>query len=413
MRQELRGLRKFGPQNARQIQLPDTNMDYRTPMPKSYRRVLTVLSLALIFLSQTTHAEDGRITAHVVDESGDVLPARAWIDAGGTRLFQPIEPTSATAYAKDRSFSCDGKFTMVVPEGEVTVHVERGKEFVPVDVSVGISAGATIEKTVTLKRWIDMPSRGWFSADLHMHLGHDNPNVLKQLALADDIHLVPSFTYWLRGEGETWNAKWPGDDFTNPIRVDSNHIVTRNNIEIERINRSSVPGGTTGATFLFNLNQPITADHYGFYFPTDTDLCKVARRHSPEAVFDSDKPSWAESVVGAALGQLDTIQVCNNHYHRNSTIPGGYGMIGPLEPGESNAASGDGLFHRTNALYYRFLNCGFRLGVSGGSAIGVMPLPAGYNRTYAHVDGEFTADKMWASVKAGRTFATSGPMLSL
>ena len=115
----------------------------------------------------------------------------------------------------------------------------------------------------------------------------------------------------------------------------------------------------------------------------------------------------------SALGMLDTIQVCHNHYHRSETLPGGWGMIGPLAIGESNAAAGDGLFHRTNSLYYRFLNCGFRLGVSGGSAIGVMPLPTGYNRLYARIDGELTADKLWLAIDNGRTFATSGPMLTL
>jgi hypothetical protein len=88
-------------------------------------------------------------------------------------------------------------------------------------------------------------------------------------------------------------------------------------------------------------------------------------------------------------------------------------MIGPLAPDESNAAAGDGLFHRTNALYYRLLNCGFRLGVSGGSAIGVMPVPAGHHRVYASIEGPLTAAKMWAAIKAGRTFATTGPMLMM
>jgi hypothetical protein len=118
-------------------------------------------------------------------------------------------------------------------------------------------------------------------------------------------------------------------------------------------------------------------------------------------------------VIGAALGALDTIQVCHNHYHREATIAGGWGMIGPLAAGESNAAVGDGLFHRTNELYYRFLNCGFRLGVSGGSAIGVMPVATGQHRVYAKIDGPLTVHKYWEAVKAGRSFATSGPMLSL
>jgi len=373
----------------------------------------TLLALNAAWVQPQCVAADGRIVVRVVDGDGNVTPVRAWVDAAGKRLFTPIAPDTATPYARDRSLSCDGTFTMVVPAGKAVVHVEKGKEFFPVDAEVEIPPGETLEKTIRMKRWVDMPDRGWYSADLHVHLGANDPRILRQLALADDVHLIPSFTYWLRGRGETWAAKWPDETFDRPIIIDDRHVVTRNNIEIERINRNATPGGTIGATFLFNLNQPVTAARYGEHFPTDAELCRAARRHSPASVYDSDKPSWAETVVGAALGGLDTVQLCHNHYHRSSTIAGGWGMIGPLAPDESNAAVGDGLFHRTNALYYRFLNCGFRLGVSGGSAIGVMPVPAGHHRVYASIDGPFTAEKMWTAIKAGRTFATTGPMLTM
>ncbi len=384
-------------------------MPFASQLPVKY--VLSVVMFAVI--PSFCSAADGEISVQVVDQNGDVTPVRAWVEVSGEQLFQPTLPDTATPYARDRSFSCDGRFTMTLPVGKAVVHVEKGKEFFPVDVDIEIVSGETIEKTIHIDRWIDMPEQGWYSADLHVHLGHDDPRILRQLALADDVHLIPSFTYWLRGRGETWSARWPSDEFNRPLIIDDRHFITRNNIEIERIDGKAAPGAAIGATFLFNLNHPVTAPRYGEHFPTDAELCRVARRHSPRAVFDSDKPSWAESVIGAALGMFDTIQVCHNHYHRSNTLPGGWGMIGPLAIDESNAAAGDGLFHRTNSLYYRFLNCGFRLGVSGGSAIGVMALPTGYNRVYAHVNGKVTADKMWAAISDGRTFATSGPMLTL
>jgi len=73
----------------------------------------------------------------------------------------------------------------------------------------------------------------------------------------------------------------------------------------------------------------------------------------------------------------------------------------------------DELFLRTNSTYYRFLNCGFRLAATGGSAMGVMPVPLGYSRTYAKLDGPLTEANYLAAIHAGRTFATSGPMLIL
>ncbi|MCR9292726.1 MAG: CehA/McbA family metallohydrolase [bacterium] len=361
----------------------------------------------------SSFGQETQLAVQIVDELGQPVSARAWVDSQGQRLFQPSPVTPTTAYEQDQSFSCDGRFVIDVPPGEFLVHVERGKEYVPVDQRLMVQAGQRLEHKLQLQRWIDMKSLGWYSADLHVHLGYDNLAVLKQLALADDVNLLPSFTYWLRGDEDAWAKSWPSEDYLKPVAADDSHWVSRNNIEIERIRSNAGPAGAVGATFLFNLKRPVRRSHFGEHFPTDASLCAEARVESADSVFDSDKPSWAETVVGVALGQIDTIQLCHNHYNRERTLPGGWGMIGPLAPGESNAAIGDGLFHRTNALYYRLLNCGFHLGVSGGSAIGVMPAPAGFARVYARIEGPFSADKMWAAMKSGRTFATTGPMLWL
>jgi hypothetical protein len=160
------------------------------------------------------------------------------------------------------------------------------------------------------------------------------------------------------------------------------------------------------------LNKPVTAPRFDIRFPIDAMLGQKAKESAPACVVDTDKPSWAHTVVGAAFGIYDVAQVCHNHYHRLATLPGGWGMIGPLAPGERDLKEKDELFHRTNTQYYHFLNCGIRLGVSGGSAMGVMPVPLGYSRTYAQVRGEFTPDSFWHAVREGRTFATSGPILT-
>jgi hypothetical protein len=83
-----------------------------------------------------------------------------------------------------------------------------------------------------------------------------------------------------------------------------------------------------------------------------------------------------------------------------------------IEVGQESLGQ-DELFHHTNLTYYRFLNCGFKLAATGGSAMGVMPVPLGYNRTYAKLDGPLTEANYLKAVRAGRTFATSGPILIL
>jgi len=91
----------------------------------------------------------------------------------------------------------------------------------------------------------------------------------------------------------------------------------------------------------------------------------------------------------------------------------GWGMIGAEIEDEARDWGSDELMIRTNMIYYRWLNCGFRLAVSGGAAMGVMPVPLGHSRTYAKLDGPLTEANYLKALQAGRTFATSGPMLTM
>jgi TolB protein len=67
----------------------------------------------------------------------------------------------------------------------------------------------------------------------------------------------------------------------------------------------------------------------------------------------------------------------------------------------------------TMDVYYKFLNCGFKLPVSAGSASGVKPSPLGFDRVYAHVKGKFGYRYWFNALQAGHSFATNGPMLFL
>ena len=70
---------------------------------------------------------------------------------------------------------------------------------------------------------------------------------------------------------------------------------------------------------------------------------------------------------------------------------------------------------RTVNEWYRFLNCGYRLPVLGGTDKMSAEMPLGGVRTYARLDPEAapTFEAWAAAVRAGRTFATSGPVIEL
>ncbi len=355
--------------------------------------------------------------------SQELLPCRAWVEAGGKRLFRPSD-SSCAPYERDRSFACDGQFSIPVPPGPAVVHVERGKEYISVDEPITVGQGPSQEITIELKRWIDMRQRGWYSADMHVHFIHENRRltepkrleadirVLKLMALADDVNFVPVLSYW-NDNIEQW-PDWPEGP---GVRADQTHWVTLRNEEIERIEQADGrPWASVGAPLIFGLTRPVYVPgvkRLHRAYPSNAALCRTARRTSPGGLIDLDKAMWAENVVGVALGLFDSMQLCHNHYHRDKTFRMGWGMIGPELEDEPRDWGASEMLHRTNLLYYHWLNCGFRLSATGGSAIGVMPVPTGHSRTYAKLDGPLTEESYLSAIRAGRTFATTGPMLFL
>ena len=65
--------------------------------------------------------------------------------------------------------------------------------------------------------------------------------------------------------------------------------------------------------------------------------------------------------------------------------------------------------------WYRFLNCGFRLPIVGGTDKMSAEIPLGAIRTYARLEpGRPLSFESWAdAVRSGRTFVTSGPFVEL
>jgi hypothetical protein len=67
-------------------------------------------------------------------------------------------------------------------------------------------------------------------------------------------------------------------------------------------------------------------------------------------------------------------------------------------------------------MYYRLLNCGFRIAATSGSdnfSDAWRDPPPGADRAYVHVTGRLSLQSWIQGIKAGRTFGTAGPLLFL
>ncbi|MDF1745769.1 MAG: hypothetical protein P1V19_18870, partial [Gimesia sp.] len=85
------------------------------------------------------------------------------------------------------------EFRVDLPPGDYRISAFRGKEYIPATETVRVK-DQSVEVTVSLKRWANMASQGWYSGDTHVHrLVKELPNVM----LAEDLNVALPLTNWV------------------------------------------------------------------------------------------------------------------------------------------------------------------------------------------------------------------------
>jgi hypothetical protein len=337
------------------------------------------------------------LQVHIRDkQTGQSLPARVYLmDSAGKHW----NPDGAMTYVKhqEHHFISPGSFEIKLPPGKYSMTVERGPEYRPWTSSIDLQAGQDRDETVRLHRWISMNQKGWYSGDLH---NHRNLWEMDTLLLAEDLNLAPTLTDWV---WEDHSIARPPQTSQALKQVDPFHVYSVLDKEVERL----VNG--PGAVDLLGLKSPIPFDGYRLY-PANDRFCALA--HSQGGYVDAEKITWRDAAALVALDQIDFAGIVHNHFSRHGVDleTDQWGMIPKHRP-EFQTIAGMPLW--SMEVYYRFLNCGFRLPVSAGSASGVKAAPLGYNRVYVKLTDSFSYAHWFQSLKAGHNFATNGPMLFL
>ena len=269
----------------------------------------------------------------------------------------------------------DGTCQGWLPRGDVIVDVARGFEYDPLRTRVRIEPGQR-ELTLRIKRWINMNDRRWFSGDSHVHFLSTNGSHTE--SQGEDLNVVNLLQ-------SQWGSLFTNvEDFTGEPSVSR---VGNNIVYTGQENRQHF----LGHMILWGLKQPVMP-------------------------WCSDGPSEAE--LG---GSMETTL---SHWADEAHAQGGY-VITPHFPGPNGEpaaliATGriDGIEMIRHAEfnhreYYRYLNCGYRLPLVGGTDKMSSDVPVGLYRTYARIqEGEdFTYDSWCKSVARGRTFLSGGPIV--
>jgi hypothetical protein len=336
------------------------------------RRYLLVgfVLVAAMRVAFAGEAAAGRLVVSVTEEGGTgPLPCRVHLAAGR----RPIYAGRLPRFERDRHFCCPGEFAVDVPGGKVSLRVERGPEYVPFTAELQVG-------------------RGWYSGDLHVHrpVG-DMPLLLR----ADDLNLAPVLTHWNQRHAR---VKPP---FL--VQVTDKGAASPRPRCFHKLAQEDERAG--GAVMLYNLTEPILLKNVTRDAPSGWEYHRLGRKQ--KAFVEVEKPFWWEAPVHVAMGRVDAIGIACNHFQRTGLMNAeAWGRArdkrrypGPL-----------GFAHNVMDLYYRYLNMGFQIPASAGSASGVLRNPVGYNRAYVQLD-RFEHAAWYEALGKGRNFVTNGPML--
>ena len=337
----------------------------------------------------------GRVQVRVLSAAGTPVAARIYATASDGRAYAPGGGFARVmAVTETHYFHATGPFELEVPAGALSLEAVRGFGYSPAMIKIDVRPGVTTTATLQPREFAPR-LEGWYSGDTHAHDLHQGRfglthKTLFDQSVAEDLNVTNVLIHM---DGTRLMGRW--QDLTG----EPDRLSTRTHIlQFAEEFRGSL--GHIGMLGIRNYILPLTGGvNNTAYEQTASDLPYLdgARAQGGIAGFmhpylnaGKDAAGWSGSLipVDVALGKGEFYDVASLY--------------------SDELASAE--------MYYKLLNCGFRLAATGGTdnfPDVFRDPPPGTDRTYAKVDGPLTVASWLAAVKAGRTFGTTGPLLTL
>lgn len=281
----------------------------------------------------------------------------------------------------DTSFAyVDGAFQVELPLGEVFVEITKGFEYVPVRRKLRIEPGQT-ELKLEISRLADFRSRGWATGDTHVHFLSPSTAILE--GQAEGVNLINLLT-----------SQW-GDLFTNVGDLFQGPLTSRD-----------------GETLVWvgTENRQHILGHIGLLGGQGAPVYPMCASGPSESYLGD--PLWSSIAEWAdACHEREGLAVAVHFPYPTGEIAADI-VLGKIDAVEIRPTFSEH-FNALNILdWYRYLNCGYRLPIVGGTDKMSPWMPVGAERTYAYLGQEEFNFANWAkAVRQGNTFMTSGPLL--
>jgi len=281
------------------------------------------------------------------------------------------------------AFYADGGCTVRVRPGPVTITVRKGYEYRPAELTLEAAARSEISIDIPLERAINMAALGWYSGDTHIHIERTgaNDDAILAVTSAEDIRyaflLSMNTKGYDAGVGYESHRQHRGVGEATLARRGIYHVTSGQEYRSRRLGHVTIA----------------LADHYVPAGGTTDDV-----ERGPSLATIADQAHTARGFIGLAHGGYSEKEA------DRLLLESRMDYLELLQFGE----------HRSLGLsgWYDFLNIGFRLPM-----VGACDYPyaqrLGSEITYAWSDTVPTPRAYVEALAAGRSFATSGPMLFL
>lgn len=348
-----------------------------------------------------------RLTVDIRDERGRSVPARIAVLGSDGRA---VAPAAAWMHADDgfdralqsgetRYFHCPSQCTVEAPAGDAAIWVQRGFRYLPWRQSVKLVAGT--DRTLPAKLQLnDLPASfgKWRSADLHVHMNYggtyrNTPENLARQASAEDLDAV--YNLIVNKEERIPDIGYFRGD-PDPASSDKTLIMHAQEFHTS----------FWGHLGLLHLSDDVLTPDFSAYqhtalaspYPHNGMIADLA--HAQGALvgyvhpFDWDiDPPKEKSLTNqlpadVAHGKVDYIEVVGFADHKS-----------------------------TAKIWYRLLNLGYRIPTGAGTDAmanyASLRGPVGMNRVFLDTGGDTSPAALRTAIKAGRSFASNGPLLGL
>lgn len=333
----------------------------------------------------------GRFALDLVDEFGSGISARVGIYDATGRMPLPETEAIPIKYFSDitrtvvvppgrvswptknhYAFYVNGSYHASLPVGRYDIVVARGLEYRILQQSFVIEDGEETPLVMKLSRWTDMPAKGWYSGETHIHYGRaseEDSNNIRLHIRAEDLNVANLLRMGNIGASYFQQYNWGEEARYGDVP----YTLVPGQEDPRTLRR--------GHTIQLNINSPIrNSERYYLYHEVFEEVRK-----------QGGLTGYAH--VGGYPGVRAGLAL---------DIP--YGLVDFVEVLQ--------VAHAGVENWFDFLNLGYKLSPAAGTDYPYGDVP-GAVRNYVKVDAPYSVQGWFDGLKAGRTFVTNGPMLAL